>query len=816
MAAPDSDPHNTIPSANATFLADLQNFLQEEDANRYDDMFNDFVFSGGIHATAAGLTSASFSTVAYISGYRVNQGAMTITYADASTTWVIANISASGNIAGFTRVGSTHLLTEVNANQPALPADCIYLMEVTTAAGAISAVTDMRFTDLGVLANQTYVDDIAALRAINSTQIRANTVTWIRAHTTIGDRGEGAFWYDSTATGTDNDGTLVTPADSPTTGRWRRMEAEGGDVYLDHFGAYLAADARTAWTNALSVYPADNNSSGPKIKAGYGTYTFGGRIVTTNSINLEGSHGGDKDFYVGTEFQFPGSSVGLVIEAFTVDTDALGTTLGHISFTATAKNATETTGTIGLASNSLTLAAAQDFADGQIVRVVGAGGASRTLTGTTASTTNGSPTVNLFDLQGVAAAPAASAIHTDQLITVAGAGFPADTFVQSLGATSVTMSANATATVTQQAISYQPDLFAEIHSGGGTTTLTLDSDAEAAVTAAKVFHAECGIYVRALCRTHAPINVNGFAGPGVLINCEGTGTPAGVGGNAFCNNFGWLGGGRITQNLYGIVIKGNDANNGSFISFDVMSNDFFGVDDRSALGCHWMFLHVSGAYAYRTWSTVGNCSFIGCYVEGGGGSSFQGRTLVIGGIMPGAERGGGSILASSNAVLQGPSIFGGAAYSDYQLSSASGIGGAAAFAFALRFQYLAAGATYNLRRMVAEGLSWWAINGGNVSTNTPFLFSDTDTPSIDEGVMWFPRGWYIGDASAHNLTLGDARRWRMSTEAGGDPTGVLAGTQGDIIWNGSPTAGSRSVGWVCTTTGGAGAAVWKTFGDITA
>ena len=38
---------NTVPSANSTFLADLQTFLLEEDADRFRDMFTGFISAGG-------------------------------------------------------------------------------------------------------------------------------------------------------------------------------------------------------------------------------------------------------------------------------------------------------------------------------------------------------------------------------------------------------------------------------------------------------------------------------------------------------------------------------------------------------------------------------------------------------------------------------------------------------------------------------------------------------------------------------------------------------------------------------------------------
>ena len=146
MPGLDTDTFNPIPSANASFLSTLQTFLREEMAERYADTLRSYVVSGGTHATAASLTSAAFATVAYISGYRINQVPASITYTNAVTTWVIAHIDQSGNVGNFIRVGSTHYLTQVVATQPSLPTDAIWLMQVITSGGAITTVRDLRTT----------------------------------------------------------------------------------------------------------------------------------------------------------------------------------------------------------------------------------------------------------------------------------------------------------------------------------------------------------------------------------------------------------------------------------------------------------------------------------------------------------------------------------------------------------------------------------------------------------------------------------------------------------------------------------------------
>jgi len=57
---------------------------------------------------------------------------------------VIASPDTVGDLGAYTRVAGTHYLIASGVVTPALPASCIRLMDVTTAAGAISGVVDVR------------------------------------------------------------------------------------------------------------------------------------------------------------------------------------------------------------------------------------------------------------------------------------------------------------------------------------------------------------------------------------------------------------------------------------------------------------------------------------------------------------------------------------------------------------------------------------------------------------------------------------------------------------------------------------------------
>lgn len=131
---------NPVPTAGSNFLEVLQDFLRDEDAARTElhTPFG-FVASGGVHGPVAGLTATPSALVAFPAGYYTTETG-SITYADNSTTWVIAHFETTGNLGAYIRVAGTHYLTAVGAVAPALPNGCVRLMRVVTAGGAVTSV----------------------------------------------------------------------------------------------------------------------------------------------------------------------------------------------------------------------------------------------------------------------------------------------------------------------------------------------------------------------------------------------------------------------------------------------------------------------------------------------------------------------------------------------------------------------------------------------------------------------------------------------------------------------------------------------------
>lgn len=160
----DSDTANSLTAINpssgsygsSSYPGQLYFFLADEDANRWSEQgFTNSVSVAAnanscLGATSAGLTMTPTSCVAYNAGFRGTETG-SITFSDASTTWVAMDENTSGNNAGlpnFTRVSGTHYLVDsIDVTQPTMASDSQLLMEVVTSAGAITGVTDFRTTN---------------------------------------------------------------------------------------------------------------------------------------------------------------------------------------------------------------------------------------------------------------------------------------------------------------------------------------------------------------------------------------------------------------------------------------------------------------------------------------------------------------------------------------------------------------------------------------------------------------------------------------------------------------------------------------------
>ncbi len=160
---------NPIPDAGNKFLDETQEFMANEDANRYADMFDGFVKEGGLISPGPGLSHTPTALIAYPEGYYVTEPSGTITFTDEETTWVAVYKDKTTTVftGQWERVTDTsYIIDETSAGQPSVPDGGLILMEVTTASGAVSEVRDLRV--LEVLAGGTSEVLINAILRVNA------------------------------------------------------------------------------------------------------------------------------------------------------------------------------------------------------------------------------------------------------------------------------------------------------------------------------------------------------------------------------------------------------------------------------------------------------------------------------------------------------------------------------------------------------------------------------------------------------------------------------------------------------------------------
>ena len=294
-----ADTHQTVPSANFSFMSDLQNFLRVEDADRLADLSSNIVVRGGIHSTAAGLVGSPSALVAYLSGHYTTES-NTITYPDSSTCHVIAHKDTSGNHGSYTRISGTHyLLNCASTIPPVLPdAQSVLLMTVTTSGGAITAVSDLRpvGSSIGLHACQyATLDD--ALTALGS----ATTPLVVGCHLRV---LANATIPDTTVLVMTNAG-MICPDTSTTTTINAFIDSASRQIFCVGAGTIHIAGSRnlaiyTEWwggnPNDLAINDIPLRAAvesitlgGGMIQFACGSYHFSGNIVIPSSISLRGT-----------------------------------------------------------------------------------------------------------------------------------------------------------------------------------------------------------------------------------------------------------------------------------------------------------------------------------------------------------------------------------------------------------------------------------------------------------------------------------------------------------------------------------------------
>lgn len=201
---------NTVPSANSTFIADLQAFLRDESAGRDYLTLGNGIISGGIGVTSASLAHTISALVAFPNGYYVSQAATAHTYTASKRTFVFVRDSDSRSItiAAAVITYSTHLVFAEMASsttQPATPTGCAPLFYADTDGTSITAVTDIRVWLRTKVLPEWYgavgdgvTDDSAAFTAAQavSDQIYVGNKTYLASFTLL----TGKSWYFENST----------------------------------------------------------------------------------------------------------------------------------------------------------------------------------------------------------------------------------------------------------------------------------------------------------------------------------------------------------------------------------------------------------------------------------------------------------------------------------------------------------------------------------------------------------------------------------------------------------------------------------------
>ena len=214
-----TNPINTAGRPTSSFATELREALDHELAQQGGEHHAPFVFSGGIHGESPTLASAVFATVAYVPE-RINQTGTAITYAAVANDvcWTIISADNDG-ITGWTRVGSGSTGAyyyqcegDTTPNQPVLPPNAAWLMQITVTSSALATITDLRtMRQHGIDSVANYASLAAAIDEHNDTgdsqvtlainqRIHVTTSTTVPANMALLFLGSGALDLDSGVT----------------------------------------------------------------------------------------------------------------------------------------------------------------------------------------------------------------------------------------------------------------------------------------------------------------------------------------------------------------------------------------------------------------------------------------------------------------------------------------------------------------------------------------------------------------------------------------------------------------------------------------
>lgn len=429
------------------------------------------------------------------------------------------------------------------------------------------------------------------------------------------------------------------------------------------------------------------------------------------------------------------------------------TIIAQMLICAAGKNTNYQLGTITAGATSLTLDAAGDFTNGQRIAIEGAG-IQYPYQKATATTTNGSPTVTL-----AATGDQTPYAWIGMYLVIPGA-YAAPARVSGVAGTTLTMESNASGTVTAGAVSWCAPTLARIVSGGGTTTLTIDTTLTiTSMTNTRVTHADSAIVANNVTHvSHVSVGdgTSDFQGPAlVYIGNLGDTARTKVANCATVKNV------RVTNCRNALFVQGGDANASTFETINCINTREWGIVDGSTLGNTYLGCHAQGGAGYITQDVPGcRAVFLGCYLESGTYGSFGAGTLIVGGTMP--ENAGGFGISGRGIVnkLQVGGLAG-QTHTTYSEPDAN----------FWRLVASGSGGAWTFKKSATTGLLEMSFTPGTQNTSW-ILADDFNASDLMKGTFWIPSDFLQG-TTQQTRAIDVAKAGRIATTTTGT-TGPLA------------------------------------------
>lgn len=178
----------------------------------------------------------------------------------------------------------------------------------------------------------TFVETFTALRLLDASTFTEGYIAYVGGYGSVGDGGGGNFQYNSTSTATDNDGTILEPANS--IGRWYRIYS--GALSWKWFGAQgngIHPDAANIQAAIDAAFVIGARTYGPA-----GTYLTDTTLIFKNGVSVSGD-GKESSLTKGTIIKYTGASDAVQVNNPINSSTAANITVSDLTIWCTVKTA---------------------------------------------------------------------------------------------------------------------------------------------------------------------------------------------------------------------------------------------------------------------------------------------------------------------------------------------------------------------------------------------------------------------------------------------------------------------------------------------